>query len=796
MAKNKNTGKKKSVVMRKTTDLEKKTNTVKKAAVADKSVSKKTAVKKRQKLKCRKTKKADVLKSPGSAKRGRKDKITKSLKLHFGFDKFKGNQKKIIENVLSEKDTFVLMPTGGGKSLCYQLPALLMPGTAIVISPLIALMKNQVDAMRNFSDEDGVAHFINSSLNKAAIDEVKADILSGKTKLLYVAPESLTKEENIEFLRQVRLSFYAVDEAHCISEWGHDFRPEYRRIRPIINEIGARPMIALTATATPKVQHDIQKNLGMMNASVFTSSFNRSNLYYEVRAKTNNIDRDIIKFIKSNEGKSGIIYCLSRKEVEKFAEILQANGIKARAYHAGMESQTRSANQDAFLMEEIDIIVATIAFGMGIDKPDVRYVIHYDIPKSLEGYYQETGRAGRDGGEGLCLAFYSNKDLQKLEKFLQGKPIVEQEIGKQLLLETAAYAETAVCRRKVLLHYFGEKYLEDNCSNCDNCLKPKKFIEAKEMLLTLLETISVLKEKYKTDYVVNVLIGNETSDILSYKHDKLEVFGSGEEEGEKLWLAIIRQALIAGYLEKDIENYGLLKISEKGRSFMEKQVSFMVVKDNEFDDEDDSDETPVHSGTSSAVDPALFSIMKDLRKKISKRLELPPYVIFQDPSLEAMATTYPVTVEELQNIPGVGAGKAKRYGKEFVAVIKIYVEENEIIRPEDLRVRTIANKSKLKVWIVQSIDRKVALDDIAISKGLEFDELLDEIETIVYSGTRINIDYFINDVIDEDHIDDIYQYFKESETDSLEEAIKELGSDYTEEEIRLIRIKFLSELAN
>ena len=724
------------------------------------------------------------------------EEISTSLKLHFGFDTFKGNQKEIIENVLNEKDTFVLMPTGGGKSLCYQLPALLMDGTALIISPLIALMKNQVDAMRNFSDEDGVAHFINSSLNKAAIDEVKIDILSGKTKLLYVAPESLTKEENIDFLRQIKISFYAVDEAHCISEWGHDFRPEYRRIRPIINEIGVRPMIALTATATPKVQHDIQKNLGMAKASVYSSSFNRSNLYYEVRPKTNNIDRDIIKFIKANEGKSGIIYCLSRKEVEKFAEILLANGIKALAYHAGMESQVRSSNQDAFLMEEVDVIVATIAFGMGIDKPDVRYVIHYDIPKSLEGYYQETGRSGRDGGEGQCIAFYSNKDLQKLEKFLQGKPIVEQEIGKQLLLETAAYAETAVCRRKVLLHYFGEKYTEENCSNCDNCLKPKKLLEAKELLQTVLEAISSLKEKYKSDYVVNVLIGRETSDILSYKHNELEAFGTGEEEGEKLWQAIIRQAQIAGYIEKDIENYGLLKISAKGQEFMKKPVSFMVVKDNEFDDDDDNDEMPVHSGASCAVDPELFSIMKDLRKKMSKKLEVPPYVIFQDPSLEAMATTYPVTVEELQNIPGVGAGKAKRYGKEFVDLIKKYVDENEIIRPEDLRVRTVANKSKLKVWIVQSIDRKVALDDIAISKGLEFDELLDEVETIVYAGTRINIDYFINDVMDEDHIEDIYQYFKESVTDSLDEAIKELGSEYTEEEIRLIRIKFISELAN
>jgi ATP-dependent DNA helicase RecQ len=722
--------------------------------------------------------------------------IAASMKLNFGFDNFKGNQKHIIENVLAEKDTFVLMPTGGGKSLCYQLPALLMPGTAIVISPLIALMKNQVDAMRNFSDEDGIAHFINSSLNKAAIDEVKSDILSGKTKLLYVAPESLTKEENILFLRKLNISFYAVDEAHCISEWGHDFRPEYRRIRPIINEIGVRPVIALTATATPKVQHDIQKNLGMMKATVFSSSFNRPNLYYEVRPKTNDIEKDIIKFIKQNEGKSGIIYCLSRKEVEKFAEILQANNIKALAYHAGMDSQVRSANQDAFLMEEVDVIVATIAFGMGIDKPDVRYVIHYDIPKSLEGYYQETGRAGRDGGEGLCLAFYSSKDLQKLEKFLQGKPVVEQEIGKQLLLETAAYAETALCRRKVLLHYFGEKYEEDNCCNCDNCLKPKKMIEAKEFLLTVLEAISALKENFKAEYVVDVLMGKDTSDIVSYHHNELEVYGTGDDENERLWMAIIRQALIAGYIEKDIENYGLLKISKKGREFVHNPVSFMVVKDHEFDDDDDGDDVPLQSGASCAVDPELFAIMKDLRKKMSKKLEVPPYVIFQDPSLEAMATTYPVTVDELQNIPGVGAGKAKRYGKEFVEIIKKYVEENEIERPEDLRVRTIANKSKLKVWIVQSIDRKVALDDIAISKGLEFDELLDEIETIVYSGTRLNIDYFINEVIDEDHIAEIYQYFKESETDSLETAIKELGGDYTEEEIRLIRIKFISELAN
>ena len=720
----------------------------------------------------------------------KKDHLTEELKRHFGFGAFKGEQKAIIESVLAGKDTFVLMPTGGGKSLCYQLPSLLMEGTAIVISPLIALMKNQVDAMRNFSEEDGVAHFINSSLNKSAIEQVKQDILSGRTKLLYVAPESLTKEENVEFLRQVKISFYAVDEAHCISEWGHDFRPEYRRIRPIINEIGKRPLIALTATATPKVQHDIQKNLGMIDAEVFKSSFNRANLYYEVRPKDANIDREIIKFIKANEGKSGIVYCLSRKKVEEFADILKANGIKALPYHAGMESQVRSANQDAFLMEKADVIVATIAFGMGIDKPDVRYVIHYDIPKSLEGYYQETGRAGRDGGEGQCLAFYAYKDLQKLEKFMQGKPVAEQEIGKQLLLETAAYAETSVCRRKVLLHYFGEEYLEDNCGNCDNCKNPKKQVEAKELLSAVLEAVSTLKEKFKADYIVNILVGNETSEIDSFKHNELEIFGSGQDEDEKTWNAVIRQALIAGYLLKDIENYGLLKITDKGKDFMDNPVSFKITKDNEFEEE--VEETPVRGGASCAVDPALYSMMKDLRKKLSKRLQVPPFVIFQDPSLEAMATTYPITLEELQNIPGVGAGKAKRYGKEFIELIKRHVEENEIERTEDLRVRTVANKSKLKVSIIQRIDRKVALDEIASSNGLEFTELLDEIEAIVYSGTRINIDYFVNDVMDEDHVEDIYEYFKDSETDDLEDAIEELAGDYTEDEIRLVRIKFLS----
>ena len=724
----------------------------------------------------------------------KKDFLTEELKKHFGFDTFKGNQKAIIENVLAGNDTFVLMPTGGGKSLCYQLPSLLMEGTAIVISPLIALMKNQVDAMRNFSEEDGVAHFINSSLNESAVDQVKDDILSGKTKLLYVAPESLTKEEYVDFLRQVKISFYAIDEAHCISEWGHDFRPEYRRIRPTVDEIGKRPLIALTATATPKVQHDIQKNLGMTDATVFKSSFNRENLYYEIRSKNSNVDKEIIKFIKANEGKSGIIYCLSRKKVEEFADILNANGIKALPYHAGMESQVRSANQDAFLMEKTDVIVATIAFGMGIDKPDVRYVIHYDMPKSLEGYYQETGRAGRDGGEGQCIAFYSYKDLQKLEKFMQGKPVAEQEIGKQLLLETAAYAETSVCRRKVLLHYFGENYLEENCGNCDNCLNPKKQVEAKELLGAVLDIISTLKEKFKAEYIVNMLEGNETSEIQAYKHNELDIFGSGQDQDDKTWNAVIRQALIAGYLAKDIENYGLLKITQKGREFMNKPVSFKISEDNEFEKEEE--EIPVRGGASCAVDPALYSMMKDLRKKLSKRLQVPPYVIFQDPSLEAMATTYPITLEELKNIPGVGEGKAKRYGQEFIELIKRHVEENEIERPEDLRVRTVPNKSKLKVSIIQRIDRKVPLDEIAIANGLDFSELLDEIEAIVFSGTRINIDYYLNEEMDEDYINDIYEYFKDSETDDLEEAIEELGGDYTEEDIRLVRIKFLSEMAN
>ncbi len=729
---------------------------------------------------------------PYIAKMTKNSNLVEVLKKNFGFDTFKGDQEAVIKNLLDGKDTFVLMPTGGGKSLCYQLPSLIMDGTAIVISPLIALMKNQVDAIRNLNEVDGVAHFLNSSLTKQAIEEVKSDVLSGKTKLLYVAPESLTKEENVEFLKSIKISFYAVDEAHCISEWGHDFRPEYRRIRPIINEIGNAPVIALTATATTKVRDDIKKSLGIQKAKDFKSSFNRSNLYYEVRPKTKNVDKDIIKFIKSNQGKSGIIYCLSRKKVEELAEILQANDIQAKAYHAGMDSAMRSQTQDDFIMEKIDVIVATIAFGMGIDKPDVRYVIHYDIPKSLEGYYQETGRAGRDGGEGQCIAFYNNKDLQKLEKFLEGKPLAEQDIGRQLLRETTAYAESSVCRRKLLLHYFGESYDVENCGNCDNCLNPKKQIEAQDMLELLIEAVVTLKENFKSEYVIDVLMGKETSDILSHKHEELECFGSGSDDDVKRWNAVVRQALIGGYLNKDVENYGLLKVTDSGRKFLEEPHSFKIVEDKDFEEE----ETVMRGGGTFAVDPELYAMLKNLRKKIAKQLELPPYVIFQDPSLEAMATTYPVKIEELQNITGVGAGKAKRYGEEFCALIKRHCEENEIERPDDFRVRTVVNKSKIKVSIIQAIDRKVALDDLAISKGVEFEELLDEIEAIVYSGTKLNIDYFLEEIMDEENLDEIYSYFKNSDTDNLDVAMNELGADYSEEEVRLVRVKFISEMAN
>ncbi len=724
----------------------------------------------------------------------KKQNLTEALKKYFGFDKFKGDQEAIIQNVLSGRDTFVLMPTGGGKSLCYQLPSLLMEGTAIVISPLIALMKNQVDIISSMSDE-GTAHYLNSSLNKAAIDQVKADILDGRTKLLYVAPESLTKEDNVEFLKQANISFYAVDEAHCISEWGHDFRPEYRRIRPIINEIGNAPVIALTATATDKVRTDIKKNLGIVDADEFKSSFNRPNLYYEVRPKTKDVDKDIIKFIKQHPGKSGIIYCLSRKKVEELAEILRANDIRAAAYHAGLESALRSQTQDDFLMERIEVIVATIAFGMGIDKPDVRFVIHYDIPKSLEGYYQETGRAGRDGGEGLCITFYAQKDLQKLDKFMEGKPVAEQDIGRQLLTETAAYAETSVCRRKMLLHYFGEEYLEDNCHNCDNCLHPKSKIEAHEQLSIVLSAIQALKENFRSDYVIDFVVGRETEEIIAHKHQNHELFGSGEDFEEKHWNPVIRQALIAGYLKKDVENYGLLRLTSLGKKFIKNPTPFMIVEDNEF--VEDYEASTEHDGVTSALDPTLNAMLRDLRKKVSRQLERPPYVIFQDVSIEQMATDYPVTLEELKNIQGVGEGKVRQpYAKEFVDLIKRYCDENEIVRQTDLRVRTVAKKSILKVKIIQAIDRQIALDDIATAQGLEFEDLLSEVEAIVYSGTKLNIDYFLEEVMDEDHVDDIYDYFAESETDSLEAAIDELGAECSEDEIRLVRIKFISEMAN
>lgn len=722
--------------------------------------------------------------------------LLERLQYFFGFDRFKGQQEDAIKSVLEGHNTFVLMPTGGGKSLIYQLPALILEGTAIVISPLIALMKNQVDSIRGMNADDYVAHFLNSSLSKAAITQVKEDVMAGKTKLLYVAPESLTKDENIEFLKQIKISFYAIDEAHCISEWGHDFRPEYRRIKPIVEEIGKSPIVALTATATAKVQHDIQKNLGILDARVFKASFNRENLYYEVRPKVKSTTQ-IIKFIKQNEGKSGIIYCLSRKKVEELAENLQVNGIKALPYHAGMDAATRSTNQDKFLMEEVDVIVATIAFGMGIDKPDVRFVIHYDIPKSLEGYYQETGRAGRDGGEGKCITFYSYKDIQKLEKFMHGKPVAEQEIGKQLLLDTVSYAETAICRRVILLHYFGEKYEQENCGNCDNCLNPKEQIEAQDEIVIALTAILEVNEKYKADHIANILIGNKTAAIKSFDHYHLESFGSGKDHDERFWNAVFRQSMVAGLINKDIENYGLLKVTDKGREFLENPKSFMLVKNHDYEGEEaEASGGGAPSGGSSG-DPQLFAMLKDLRKKIGKKLNLPPFVIFQDPSLADMSIQYPITLEELQNIQGVGQGKARRYGKEFVELIKKYVDENEIERPEDMVVRTVANKSKTKVFIIQSIDRKLSFEDIADSQGIEVKDVISEVEAIVNSGTRLNIDYYIDDVLDEDHQEEIFEYFREAKTDSIEEALAELGEDeYSEDDVRLMRVKFFSDLGN
>ena len=717
------------------------------------------------------------------------------LKEYFGFDHFKGNQEAIIKNVLAGNNTFVLMPTGGGKSLCYQLPALLLEGTAIIISPLIALMKKQADAMRSFSAAEGVAHFLNSSLTKNEILNVKEDILSGKTKMLYVAPESLTKESNVEFLKKIKISFFAVDEAHCISEWGHDFRTEYRKIRPIVEEIGKAPIIALTATATPKVQNDIQKNLDMMDAQVFKSSFNRPNLYYEVRPKQGDVTKDIIKFIKNHEGKSGIIYCLSRKKVEELAEVLSINGIKAAPYHAGMDASTRSTNQDRFLMEEVDVIVATIAFGMGIDKPDVRFVIHYDIPKSLEGYYQETGRAGRDGGEGICLTYYSFKDIQKLEKFMQGKPIAEQEIGKQLLMETVAYAETSLCRRKVLLHYFGETYEEDNCGCCDNCLYPKKEFEGEDYMVDALQLVSDVKEKFKIEHLVNILIGEADSAIKSYKHDKLELFGAGSEKSRQFWTMVYRRALVSSFIEKDIEQYGVIKLTDEGQKFLDNPKSFMLMEDHNFD-ENEEEEKIQEKGGVSALDSTLFAILKDLRKKIAKTNNLPPYVIFQDPSLEDMCTNYPITLEELANIQGVGAGKAQKYGKEFVEVIKQYVEDNEIERAQDMVVKTVANKSKFKVYIIQNIDRQIDLEDIASALGLNFDELIKEMEAIVFSGTKLNIDYYINKILDEEQQQEIMDYFMEASSDNISEAFDEFEGDYAEEDLRLMRLKLHSKHGN
>ncbi|MBI3511578.1 MAG: DNA helicase RecQ [Bacteroidetes bacterium] len=726
--------------------------------------------------------------------------LSEHLKKYFGFSKFKGQQEEIINSVLEGKDTFVIMPTGGGKSLCYQLPALISEGTAIIVSPLIALMKNQVDAIRNFGTDDGIAHFMNSSLTKAEIIKVRKDIVSGKTKLLYVAPESLTKEENITFLREIKISFFAIDEAHCISEWGHDFRPEYRRLRAIIEAIGTVPIIALTATATPKVQQDILKNLGMTGAAIFKSSFNRSNLYYEVRPKIN-VVKEIIKFVKKNSGKSGIIYCLSRKKVEELAQTLQVNGIKALPYHAGLDASTRARTQDKFLMEDIDVIVATIAFGMGIDKPDVRFVIHHDVPKSLEGYYQETGRAGRDGGEGQCLAFYSYDDIQKLEKFMKGKPVAEQEIGKQLLLETVAYAESSACRRKVLLHYFGESYKEKNCKNCDNCNNPKTKVDATDDVGLAVDCVSEVKEKFKAKHIIQVLQGTLTNTIKSYKQNNLEIFGKGldDDKDEAYWNAVIRTALMEGLLSKDIENYGLLKLTKEGKAFLNKPYTLTITRDHNYTgaESDDDDIELAGNQRGGGADEQLYGLLKDLCKKVAKQKNLPPYVVFQETSLEEMAIQYPVTMDELTRITGVGQGKAIKFGKPFIDLIAKYVEENEIERAQDMLVKSVVNKSGLKVHIIQSIDRKLDLMDVAAAKRLKLDDVIAEIETIVLSGTKVNINYYIDGMIDSDKQEEIVEYFKESESDSMEEAVAELGEeDFTREEIRLVRIKFLSEFGN
>lgn len=722
-----------------------------------------------------------------------KENLNEQLKHYFGFDSFKGEQEAVIRNLLAGNDTFVLMPTGGGKSLCYQLPSLLMDGTAIVVSPLIALMKNQVDVINGISETSGLAHYLNSSLNKAALQQVYDDVHSGRTKLLYVAPESLNKEDNLSFFQSFKISFYAVDEAHCISEWGHDFRPDYRNIRPTINRIGNAPVIALTATATDKVRSDIKKSLGIIDAKEFKSSFNRPNLYYEVRQKGKDIDKQIIKYIKQNEGKSGIVYCISRKKVEELAAVLKANDIKAAPYHAGLDSATRSQTQDDFLMERIDVIVATIAFGMGIDKPDVRFVMHYDIPKSLEGYYQETGRAGRDGGEGHCIAFFSENDLRKLEKFMDSKPATEQNIGRQLLKETAAYAKSSLCRRKLLLHYFGEDYAPDNCHNCDNCLHPKERLEGREALLVVLHAIMALKKAFSQEYIIDFVKGRPTDEIGQHGHKQLEEFGSGEDIDPKLWNPVIRQALIEGYISKDIDNYGLLRITAAGKRYVNNPESFMVVEDTVFNNDIDEDAS---YGAVSALDPTLLSMLKSLRKDVAEKNNLPPYVIFQDMSLDQMATSYPVTEKELGNIRGVGVGKAKRYGKPFYELISKYCEENEIERPDELIVKTVVKDSMKKPKIINLIDRKCSLDDIASTVGLDFEELLDEIDTIVYSGTRLNIDYCIDEELDEEDVEDIYEYFRESDTDSMEDAMDELGDTYTEDQVRLVRIKFISEMGN